>query len=87
MGIVDADGYAAEYAHWELSRDFGVPGQRVTETRVTDRDGRVHYCMMLARGDAIAIRAWRDGEPATSTRVERVERTNTEVTITLPPRA
>ena len=84
--VVGADDYGVANAHWQLSRDFGIPWQRVTETRVTDSVGRVHYCMLLARGDAVTIRAWRDGEAATVFVVRQIERTGTEVTIKLPGR-
>ena len=84
--IVGDDGQPVENARWHLSRDFGIPWQRVTETRRTDSGGRVHYCMLLARGDAVLIRAWRDGEPATPFPIRRIGRTHTEVTLTLPRR-
>lgn len=84
--IVGDDGQPVENAQWHLSRDFGIPWQRVTETRRTDSGGRVHYCMLLARGDAVLIRAWRDGAPATPFPIHRIGRMHTEVTLKLPPR-
>ena len=84
--IVDADGRPVENAHWYLSRELGTPWQRVTESGRTDATGRVHYCMRLARGDAVLIRAWRDGEPETPFPRRWIGRSRTEVTLELPRR-
>jgi hypothetical protein len=84
--VVGDDGQPVENAHWHMSRDFGIPWQRVTETRRTDARGQVHYCMLLARGDGVLIRAWRDGEAPTPFPIRRIGRPHTEVTVKLPRR-
>lgn len=82
--IVDADGMPVENAHWYLSRELGPSWQQVTESGRTDAAGQAHYCMRLARGDAVSIRAWRDGEPATPSLRRYIGRPRTEITVKLP---
>jgi hypothetical protein len=85
VNVVTPDGEPVDGARWQLSKDNGVPWQRVTESGATGPDGVVRHCMKLRDGDAVEVRVWREGDEFPKIGLVHVSRTGgTTFTMTLP---